>query len=164
MEKRVRVIDFGKKFGNMNTGAKFYPDGMSLEDRKKDFLDRRIKVGEYYGFDGHKMYCCDQLTKNGSSFEITEDYVRENPNGWSDIKEDILIITDKVPGVVIGHPIADCPVVMMTDHKRGISAIAHCGAELIDKKLPMMIADSLVEYGCRDEDIYTYVSACAGKD
>ena len=46
-----------------------------------------------------------------------------------------MIITDSVPGVVIGHAVADCPVVMMVDEKRGVAAIGHCSAEMIDKKL-----------------------------
>lgn len=41
----------------------------------------------------------------------------------------------------------------------------HCSAELIDKKMPMMIADALLDaYETRDEDIFTYVSSCAGPD
>ena len=90
----------------------------------------------------------DQLDKCGTYFNITEEYVRDNPKGWSDIREDILIVNDKVPGVVIGHPVADCPVIMMTDKNKGVAAIAHCSAELIDKKLPIFILNALKEYGC----------------
>lgn len=162
MEK-VKVVETGKRFGNMNTQARFYPEELSGEERAKIFLERRMKVGKEYGFDGRKMFMADQLDKCGTYFEITEDYVRANPNGWSDIREDILIITDKVPGVVIGHAVADCPVVMMEDPINGVAAVAHCSAEMIDKKLPMMLADSLVAaYGSKDEDIITYISACAG--
>lgn len=122
-----------------------------------------MMVGCEFGFDGHKMFMADQVNKNGSYFEITDDYVEANPNGWSDIPEDILIITDSVPGVVIGHAVADCPVVMMEDPIKGVSAVAHCSCEMIDKRLPMMVADALVNaYGSNEEDIITYVSACAG--
>lgn len=161
--RKARVFESGTMYGNMNTQARFYPEGMSADERAKDFLERRKQMGEYFGFDGAKMFMADQVHKNGSYFEITEDYVRENPTGWSDIPEDILIVTDKVPGVVIGHAVADCPVVMMEDPVKGVSAVAHCSAEMIDKKLPMMLADALVEaYGSKDSDIITYVSACAG--
>lgn len=109
------------------------------------------------------MFMADQKDKTGTYFVIDEDYVEANPMGWSDISQDILVITDKVPGVVIGHPVADCPVIMMEDKTKGVAAIAHCSAELIDKKMPMMIADALAsEFGSRDEDISTFVSACAG--
>lgn len=161
--ENVRVFETGNKFGNMNSQARFYPEGSTPEEIKAWFLARRMMAGREFGFDGHKMFMADQVHKSGSYFEITEDYVRENPNGWSDIPEDILIISDKVPGVVIGHAVADCPVVMMEDPIKGVAAVAHCSAEMVDKKLPMMLADALVEaYGSSDEDIITYVSACAG--
>ena len=161
--KSVKVFETGNEFGNMNTMAKFYPEGLSNDEIRRIFLERRMAAGRKYGFDGHKMFMADQLDKNGSYFEITDDYVWEHPNGWSDIREDILVITDKVPGVVIGHSVADCPVVMMEDPINGVAAVAHCSAELIDRKLPIMVADALVDlYGSKDEDILTYVSACAG--
>ena len=127
------------------------------------FANHRRSFAEANGFDWCKMFMADQKTKDGSYFEITKDYVEANPNGWTDIDEDILIITDKVPGVVVGHPVADCPVVVMEDRSKGVTAVAHCSADLIDKKMPMMVADALKEaYNSKDEDIIAYVSACAG--
>lgn len=163
--ENVRIIESGKRFGNMNTMAKFFPEGLSFEERNALFLDNRMAMGKAYGFDGHKVFMADQVDKSGSYFEITKDYVEANPNGWSDINQDILIVTDKVPGVVIGHAVADCPVVMMEDPIKGVSAVAHCSGEMIDKRLPMMLADALVDaYGSKDENILTYISACAGNN
>lgn len=159
----LRIVESTRDFGNMNANKRFYPDNMSQEDREKAFFEHRTLLGNYYGFDPNKFFMADQLDKTGSYFEITDEYVRDNPKGWSDIREDILIVTDKVPGVVIGHPVADCPVVMISDVKNGVTAIGHCSCEFIDKKLPMMIADALVDaYSSNDEDLYVYVSACAG--
>lgn len=156
------IVDTGNKYGNMNSAKKFYPEDWTPEQRAREFLKHRIAVGNDYGFDGHKMFMADQEHKTGTYFEITNDYVGANPNGWTDIPQDILIITEKTPGIVIGHPVADCPVVMMTDVKKGVTAIGHCSAELIDKKMPMMVADALLSaYHSRDEDIITYVSSCA---
>ena len=127
------------------------------------FANHRRAFAEANGFDWHKMFMADQVNKDGSYFEITRDYVEANPNGWTDIPEDILIITDKTPGVAIGHPVADCPVIIMEDVKNNVTAIAHCSAELIDKRMPMMIADALNNaYDTRDEDIKVRVSSCAG--
>ena len=161
LEKTV-IIETGKKFGNMNTSKLFYPEHYTQEDRNREFLEHRMAVGDVYGFDGHKMFMADQVDKKGTYLNITEEYVKDNPNGWSDINEDILIITDKVPGVVIGHAVADCPVVMMEDPIKGVSAVAHCSAEMIDRRLPMMLVDAMVDaYGSKESDILTYVSACA---
>ena len=160
----VKIVETGIKYGNMNTASRFFPEGMSAEEREKIFLDRRLRAGEDFGFDGHKVFMADQKDKTGSWFEIDEDYVEENPNGWSDIDEDILVITDDTPGVVIGHPVADCPVVMAFDRSQGVTAIGHCSAELVDIKMPMMVIDALLEsYGSYDEDIIAYISMCAGK-
>ena len=156
------VIDIGKQYGNMDTDASFYPEGMTAEEIKADILKRRIELGNEYGFDGNKIFMADQIDKSGTYFEIDNDYVEANPNGCSDIRQDILIVTIKTPTVVIGHPTADYPVVMMRDVKKGVTAIGHCSSEMIDKRLPMMMADVMTNnYGTKEDDIYTYVSACA---
>ena len=163
-DKTLQILETGNRYGNMNTGEAFYPAGYTLNMRKGEFLDRRIRVGKDSGFDGHKMFMADQTHKSGTWFEITKDYVEANPNGWTDIPEDILIVTDKCPGVVIGHPVADCPVVMAYDIKKGVLAISHCSAELVDKKMPMLLIDALEEaHPTKDKDIMTYISACAGR-
>ena len=160
----LQILETGNKYGVMSTSKSFYPESYTAEMRWADYLKRRSIVGEVHGFDGRKMFMADQVYKNGSYFEITEDYVRAHPEGWTDIPEDILIVTDKTPGVVIGHPVADCPVVMAYDKSKKAVAIGHCSAALIDKKMPMMIIDALEDaHASRDEDIQVYVSACAGK-
>ena len=159
----LKIVETGNKFGTMNTGT--MPKELSRDEKLAKFKEHRMAVGNEYGFDWHKMFMADQVDKKGTYFEITEDYVETNPNGWTDINQDILIITDKLPGVVIGHPVADCPVVIMQDVKQNVCAIAHCSAELIDKKMPMMIAEALLDaYKSKDEDIIAYISACAGPD
>lgn len=159
----LNYVETGNKFGTMNTGT--MPKELSKEEKTIKLMEHRIAAGKEFGFDGRKMFMADQKDKRGTYFNITKEYVEANPNGWTDINEDILIITDKVRGVVIGHPVADCPVVIMHDIKQKVCAIAHCSAELIDKKMPMMVADALVEaYGSKDEDIHAYISACAGPD
>ena len=66
-------------------------------------------VVEFFTFTKTYLHFCSAF------FEIDRDYVEANPNGWTDIDEDILVVTKKTPGVVIGHPVADCPVVMTAD-------------------------------------------------
>lgn len=171
----IRYVNSKNKYQSMNTNKNFYPADLTREEIKEEFMRRRLAFGKDFGFDGHKMFMADQVdsknylkgtgTKIGTSFELTPDYVEANPNGWTDINEDILIITDKVPGVVAGHPVADCPVIMITDTKNKVTAVGHCSCELIDAKLPMMLADSLVSYcNSKDEDLFTFVSACAGPE
>lgn len=183
----LKIIDVGNQFGTMNTSSislsnlsgldKFYlyavfgvlvdhDSKLNSEIRQIIFERHRRAMADHYGFDASKIFIADQKNKDGSSFEITREFVEANPDGlMASIPEDILITTDKVPGVVIGHPIADCPVVMAADLRKGAVAIAHCSAELIDKKMPMMVVDALQRaYDSKDDDIVAYISACAGSD
>lgn len=163
MVKNLKVFETGMLYGNMNTAKAFYPEDYTASQRQQEFLMHRLACGINEGFDGRKMYMADQKHKRGTWFEIDRDYVEANPMGWTDIDQDILVITDKVPEVAIGHPVADCPVVMTHDVKHGILAIGHCSAELVDKKMPMLVVDALYNsYRSKDEDISVYVSACAG--
>lgn len=166
MSKRSKkiIFDVGNEFGNMNMNAKFYPENFTREDVIRAFNLSRELLGLAYGFDGRKLFMADQVDKKGSYFVITEDYVKDNPNGWSDIKEDILVMSDNVKGVGIGHAVADCPVVMAFDERQKVVSIGHCSAELVDKMLPMAIVDALLDaYGSKDEDISIYVSSGADK-
>lgn len=183
----LKIIDVGNQFGTMNTSSislsnlsgldKSYlyavfgvlvdhDSKLNSEIRQIIFEKHRRAMADYYGFDASKIFIADQKNKDGSSFEITREFVEANPDGlMTSIPEDILITTDKVPGVVIGHPVADCPVVMAADLSKGAVAIAHCSAELIDKKMPMMVVDALQRaYDSKDDDIVAYISACAGSD
>lgn len=164
-DNALQILETGNKYGTMSTSEAFYPESFTQDMRWSDFLKRRSIVGKIHGFDGRKMFMADQEHKKGSWFEITKEYVNAHPEGWTDIPEDILIVTDKIPGVVIGHPVADCPVVMAYDVKNKAVAIGHCSAALIDKKMPKLVIDALEEaHASKDEDIHVYVSACAGKE
>ena len=58
---------------------------------------------------------------------------------------------------------ADCPVIIASDLRNGVTATAHCSAEMIDKYLPKMIVEELQsKYNSKLEEIYVYVGAHAG--
>lgn len=185
--KDLRIFDLGNAFGTMNGGTirlsnitdadkKMIMEMHNLssldsdykftrEDKSAIHMKHREAAGREYGFDHLKMFMMDQTDKKGTYHVFDKEYVEANPKGWSDIAQDIGIVTKEAPGVVACHPVADCPVIVMKDAKNGVTAVAHCSAELIDKKLPMLMADALLDYaGTKDEDIYTYVSSCAGPD
>ena len=133
------------------------------EDKNRIFNTHWENFAHDNGFNPSSKFMADQVDKKGTYFELKKDYVEANPGGWTDVNEDILVITDKVPGVVACHPVADCPVVIMHDKKQNIAALAHCSADLVDKKMPMMVADALTQgYGTKEEDINILVGAHAG--
>ena len=165
--KNLRILNTGNKYGTMTTNACFYEDGMSFDDRKKVFLERRKKAAKdnRYTFDPYKFYMPIQ-NGEGKAVEITREMVEAYEDGWDlDIKADILITTDKIPGVVAGFPVADCPVIVASDLKNGVTATAHCSAKMINNYLPIRTVEALQSmYDSKKEDIYIYVGAHAGKD
>lgn len=161
----LSIIESGACFGNMNTQKAFYPESFTKEEIKNDFLERRILLGNEYGFDGHKMYLPDQVHKTGSYFEITKEYVEANPNGWTDINEDILVMKSDVLDAAIGYPVADCAVLVAYDPKSEVAGITHCSAALLDMGIAEKLVDALQDrFSSSKDDIKVYVSASAGKD
>lgn len=163
----LRIIDTGKKYGCMNIGKNFYPEGLSLEERKALFLEhRRLASADYNEeFDPKKFYVPEQ-NKEGKAVELTRAMVEAYEDGWDlNIPGDILIITKDLPGVVAGFPVADCPVLIASDLKNGVTATAHCGAEMIDNYLPKLTIESLQsKYDSKLDDIYVYIGAHAGNN
>lgn len=138
--------------GNMNMNQKFYPEYMTKEDIKKDFKLRRQLFGERNNFDGLKIIVPSQKSnanpqnnyKDGHYERITPDMI----NGYEDLYDldiyaDILMIDDKLPNIALAYPSADCPIIFATDKIHNVTAMAHCGAEYIDRELPSQIIDAL---------------------
>ena len=75
--------------GSLNA---FTDSDITREDKSVIFSEHRKALGEAFGFDGAKMFMADQVDKTGSYFEITPEYVEQNPKGWTDINQDILVI------------------------------------------------------------------------
>lgn len=161
----VRMIDTTKEFGTMTTKDIFYDSKLDYEKRKTIFLERRkvASLSHNGEFDPYKFYMPSQ-TKDGSATVLTQEMVDAYQDGWDlDIKSDILIVTDKTPGVVAGYPVADCPVLIASDLKNGVTATAHCGAEMVDRYLPQMTVEALQsKYDSKLDDIYIYIGSHAG--
>lgn len=163
MIRNLHIIQTHIKDGVMNTAAAFYKEGMTAEERRKEFLKRRMVLGERLGFNGRMMFMADQVNKDGSYKIIDEELMVSNPNGWADINEDILVIGQDIPGVAIGHPVADCPVLVVTDAVKGVTAISHCSASMIDMKLPKFTVEALRDaYDSKLSNMYAYITASAG--
>ena len=161
----VRMIDTTKEFGTMTTKDIFYDSKLDYEKRKAIFLERRkvASLSHNGEFDPYKFYMPSQ-TKDGSATVLTQEMVDAYQDGWDlDIKSDILIVTDKTPGVVAGYPVADCPVLIASDLKNGVTATAHCGAEMVDRYLPQKTVEALQsKYDSKLDDIRIYIGSHAG--
>ena len=175
--------------GNMNTNKDFYPNGMTKEGIKKDFTERRIKLGKLYGFDGLKILTPIQKSrpvyegktveqqlkafesynskyKDGHYVRITKEMIEPYQDLYDlDIYSDILMIDSSIPDVALAYPVADCPVIIAEDVKNHVAAMAHCGGEYIDRGLPGQIIDSLREEADSNvDDLIVYVGPHAQKE
>lgn len=161
----LRILNTGNKYGCMNTKASCYLEGMTGKERQIEFLKHRalLAIDNDFAFNPYKFYMPSQ-NKEGKAVELTKDMIDAYEDGWDlDIPGDILVITDKIPGVVAGFPVADCPVVIASDLKNGVTATAHCSAEMIDNYLPKMTIEALQSsYNSKLDDIYVYIGPHAG--
>ena len=153
--------------GNMNTNPRFYQEGMTMEEIKQDFKNRRIAFGEQRGFDGLKILTPIQKSrpnlegtteeekrilldkynskyKDGHYVRITEEMIEGYEDLYDlDIDADILMIDSSLPKIALAYPVADCPVLFVEDTKNEVVAMAHCGGEYIDRSLPSQMIDAI---------------------
>lgn len=156
------IVETGNKYGTMNVASNFYPMRMKKGKRELDQLKRRIKLGKDLGFNGKRMYSALQFRKDGSYLVIDKEFSNNESNGWlKEIKEDILMIDQSNPKVVIGHTASDEVVVIMMDKKNKACAVSCCNGEMIDLKMPIKVLEALEkEYKTDVEDVEVYISSC----
>lgn len=169
----LNIFNSNMTHGNMNTASRFYSEGMTKEEIKKDFLERRIKLGKEFGFDGKSIIIPTQKNSNNSNLypDGTYKHIKlSDIAGYDDLYDldvpsDILMIDQNMPGIAIAYPVADCPVVIAKDIKKCAASLAHCGGEYIDRKLPQQVIDSLrKEYDSDPRNIIVYIGPHAHKE
>ena len=162
--------------GNMNDGLftknkKFYPDNYSEDDIYEAYKKVRIALGKKYGFSGLKMFQVKQKMEDNDIYPddkaiiINKKYMKKDDYFKEIIEADILIISNKYPKVAIVHGMADCPILIAEDRKKGLSALVHCGIYHINRGLPKAFIKSLIEK-CESnpEDIYLYIGSHIKKE
>ncbi len=172
MESKIKIFESGISEGIMSKNKKFYKEEITEEEINKLFLEVRMNLGKKYGFDGKKMFQALQKTdKNNQDYpdgkyHIIDDNDIEAEDLWEvKIPADILIISEKYKHIVVGNQMADCPILIVEDRKQGVTALSHCGAPYIDRRLPYQTIESLVKaYKSNTKDLYVYIGSCAKKE
>ncbi len=172
MKSQIKIFETGINEGIMSRNKKFYPEDMSQDDINKLFLETRIKAGKIHNFDGRKIFQAKQKTdtnnvkyEDGKYIVLTTEHMQKEDYWYEDLPADILIISNKYQNIVVGNQMADCPIVIAEDRKLGVTALAHCGASYINRKLPVQTIEALQkEYNSNLSDIYVYITSCASKD
>lgn len=172
--KKYKLIIFetNRKDGCMSLAKKFYPANYNEKDRKKDLKKVKEKIGKKYHFNGNHILQPKQKDvefkeeyPDGKYVRITKDYLTKEEYWDEEILCDILLIDTKFPNVVIGHRMADCPVIIAEDTKQQVVAISHCGANQINREVPKWTIKALKkEYNSNVEDIAVYIGSCIKKE
>lgn len=172
MKSEIKIFESNLQDGIMCRNKKFYSDKLTQEEIDEIFKETRISLGKKYKFNGLKIIQPVQKTENnnveypdGKYVIINDNHLKKDDLWYERIETDIIIIEKKYKNIVIGNQCADCPIIIAEDRRRGVTALAHCGAAYIDRLLPKMVIESLEKsFNSKPSDIYVYISSFAKKD
>lgn len=154
--------------GIMSPNKKFYPKDYTDKMIETEFLNTRLKAGEKYGFDGRKILHPKQKDvkfiedyPDGKYIRISDNNLTKDDYWYIDLVADILIIDKNYPNIVIGHGMADCPILIVEDTKNKVVAISHCGSKQINREVPKYTVEALLkESNSNIKDIKVYIGSC----
>lgn len=171
MDSQIVIFEGNKNEGIFSKAKKFYKDGATDQEIYLAIKEARIKLGKKYNFSGLKMFQVNQKMEDNDSYPdnkyvlIDDTYMQKEDYFTEEIKADILVITNKYKKVALSHRMADCPVLIVEDRKKGIAAITHCGIYHINRGLPReFIKVMLNEFKCNREDLYLYIGSHIHKE
>ncbi len=172
MDTKIQIFETNKEDGVLCKNKKFYDKNLSEKEIKEIFSQTRHKLGLKKGFKGEKMFQANQkspdkndLYPNGKYVVLNEKHMQKDDYWYEDIKTDILILENKYKGIVVGHPMADCPILIIEDRKKGVTALSHCGSSYVDRLLPKETVEALEkEFNSNPEDLYAYIGSSARKE
>ena len=170
MKSKIKIIETNKNDGIMSKNIKFY-EGKTKEEASEIFLNTRLKIGNKYHLNGRKIVVPYQKTALNDinypdgTYEIVNTKEIKLEDYWEYHYDcDILITKENEKKIIVGHMMADCPVLIAEDRRLGQTAMAHCGASEIDRELPKDIIRALQKENSKLEDIYVYVGSCCKKE
>lgn len=171
MKSQIIIFEANKLDGKMSKNPKFYPKDISEKERYERFYQDRINLGKKLGVDGNHIFRSRQkgLSKvdypDGKYILLNDSYMKKDDYYFEDLPADILIISNKYPNIIVGNPQADCPIIICEDREKGYTALAHCGAAYINRKLPIDTIKAL-EDCCNSnlDNIYVYIGSSIKKE
>lgn len=172
MEYKLKIFETNKTEGCMSLAAKFYPKEDTLEDRKQKLIKVKENIGKKYGFEGKYIFQPQQKEvekqenyPDGKYIKITQANLNQEDGWFQHLPCDILVMDTKTPNVVIGHRMADCPIIIVEDAKNHVTAVSHCGASQINRLVPKLTIFALQkETNCTAKNIKVYISSCIKRE
>lgn len=172
MNTKIKIIETGRADGIMSRTKRFYPEDYSQKQIDEEFKNTRTKIGKKYHFNGLHIIKPTQieLTKDkNKNFKdyiiVSKEMLNKKDYYYIDFYCDALVLPSTIKDVVLGHPEADCPILICEDRKKGFTALTHCGAVMINRGTIKNCIKALTD-GCNSnkEDIYCYISNSIKKD
>ena len=171
MKSQIFIFEGNMKDGLFAKSKKYYPENYTDEDIYESYKRDRIKLGKKYGFSGLKMFHIKQKMEDNDSYPdnktiiLNESYMKKDDYFNEQIEGDILIISNKYPKVAVVHGMADCPILIAEDRRKGVTALAHCGMYHINRGLPRELIKSLIDnFQSNPKDIYLYIGSHIWKE
>lgn len=169
---RLVIFETNKNDGCMSLAKKFYPKDSTENQRRLKFNKVKTKIGKKYHFNGNHILQPQQKDvelegdyPDGTYIKITEDYLKKDDYWDEKIPCDILLIDTNFPDIVVGHRMADCPVIIVEDTKNQTVAVSHCGASQINREVPKWTIEALKkEVNSNPKDIHVYIGSCIKKE
>jgi len=170
MKSKIIIFEGTMKDGLFTRSRRFYPENYTEEDIYNAYKKDRIKLGKKYGFSGLKMFHPRQKMEDNDRYPdnkavfLDEKYMQKEDYFQENIEADILIISKDYPKIAVTHNMADCPVLIAEDRKKGITALAHCGIYHINRGLPKAMIETLIKDNSNPQNIYLYIGSHIKKD
>lgn len=166
MKSKIRIFEGNQKDGIFSSSKNFYPKDYTKIQIFQSVKDARIRLGNKYNFSGLKMFQVKQKMEDNDVYEDNKDifinnlYMTKEDYFMEKIEADILFIDDNYKGVALAHRMADCPVLIAEDRKKGYSGIVYCGIYHINRGLPKAFLQKMIEkYHSNPRDIYLYIGS-----
>ena len=172
MKSQIEIFETGIKDGIMSRNKKFYKEDLTQEEINKIFLETRLTLAKKYNLNGLHIFQALQKTPlnklnypDGKYIILSDKNMTKEDYWYEELPADILIISNKYKNIIVGNQMSDCPILIAEDRRLGVTALSHCGASYINRKLPIQTITALVnEYHSNPNDIYVYIGSCVKKE
>lgn len=171
METKIKIFETGITEGIMSDHSKFYTNE-SEKEIKEQFLKVKQLVAKKYNKNENKIVRATQKNNinnleypNGKYLVVEEKNLKNNDYWYEKLIADILIVPSTENNIIVGHQMADCPILIVEDRKKLVTAISHCGATYINRELPVQTIEALEkEYDSNIDDLYVYIGSHIRKE
>lgn len=169
---KLVIFETNKNDGCMSLAKHLYPTNITEEEIKNRLASVKNKIGAKYNFDGKHILQPSQKDVEKNIDYPTGKYIKIDPKKltkedywYEKLPCDILLITKENPNIVIGHRMADCPVIIAEDVEKQVAAVSHCGATQINRQVPIYTIKALVESEhSNPQNIHVYIGSCIKKE